>query len=118
MSSQTGHSQRQQKSPSPVMPPKTAKVRKSALKDTKKSVSRSRSPLRRSVQFANPVDQDMAAPKSDSQAGMMRMKDAREAAPRKEGESRQARKTRIFNYKRQEEAKHSEEEKKRPPKSK
>lgn len=33
------------------------------------------------------------------------MKDAREAVPRKDGESRQQWKNRIFNYKRQEEAK-------------
>ena len=81
-------------------------------------MSRSRSPLRRSVQFANPVDQEVPAAKAEMDSGMMRMKTARDAVPRKEGESRQAWKSRIFNYKRQEEAKHGEQEKRRPPRGK
>ncbi len=88
------------------------------MKKERESPSRSRSPLKRAVQFAEPLEHDMDAKSSEAQAGMMRMRTARDAVPRKEGESRQAWKNRIFNYKRQEEAKHVQEEKKRPAKGK
>ena len=73
-------------------------------KEERKSKSRSRSPLRRHIQFAEPVSKVVTAAEEEAVKGM-RMKDAREAVPRKEGESRQQWKNRIFNYKRQEEAK-------------
>jgi len=73
-------------------------------KEEKKSVSRSRSPLKRQVHFADPVSKVVKQPTEEENQGM-RMKDARDAVPRKEGESRQQWKNRIFNYKRQEEAK-------------
>ena len=88
------------------------------MKKVKESPRRSRSPLKRSVQFAEPLEHDMDAKSSDPQSGMMRMKTARDAVPRKEGESRQAWKNRIFNYKRLEESKHAQEEKKRPARGK
>lgn len=99
-----GPPQRQPLSPSPVRK-KTAQERTSAMKkEEKKSKSRSRSPLRRQVQFAEPVSRVVPDGAEGSNPGM-RMKDAREAVPRKDGESRQQWKNRIFNYKRQEEAK-------------
>lgn len=67
-------------------------------------MSRSRSPLKRQVHFADPVSKVVDQAAEDGSQGM-RMKDARDAVPRKEGESRQQWKNRIFNYKRQEEAK-------------
>ena len=95
-----------QPSRSPVKEKVKAPQRTSALKnkEEKKSMSRSRSPLRRHVQFVEPVDQGTSATGEDMNQGM-RMKDARDAVPRREGESRQQWKNRVFNYKRQEEAK-------------
>lgn len=98
-----GPPQRQPQSPSPVT--KKVSERTSAMKkEERKSKSRSRSPLRRHIQFAEPVSKVVTAAEEEAVKGM-RMKDAREAVPRKEGESRQQWKNRIFNYKRQEEAK-------------
>ena len=60
--------------------------------------------MKRQVHFADPVSKVVKQPTEEENQGM-RMKDARDAVPRKEGESRQQWKNRIFNYKRQEEAK-------------
>ena len=98
-----GPPQRQPTSPSPVKT--AARPRSSAMKkEEKRSVSKSRSPLRRQVNFAEPVSKVISGATEDGSQGM-RMKDARDAVPRKDGESRQQWKNRIFNYKRQEEAK-------------
>ncbi len=92
-------------SPSPVKEKAKGSQRTPALKkEVKKSQSRSRSPLKRHVQFVEPVSGQ--APVTAEEAGQgMRMRDARDAVPRKEGESRQQWKNRIFSFKRQEEAK-------------
>ena len=86
----------------PKSPPRTPALKKK--KEEKKSGSRSRSPLRRHVQFVEPVNRGAPTTGEDMGQGM-RMKDARDAVPRREGETRQQWKNRIFNYKRQEEAK-------------
>ena len=77
--------------------------RKPALKKPgKKSPSRSRSPIERRVRFAE--DEKPTAPIADgTQSGLMRMKEAREAVPRLEGESRAQWKNRVFNHKRKHE---------------
>ena len=63
------------------------------------SPSRSRSPLERRVQF-DPNVKDMNQPPEDAQPGLMRMKEARAAVPRKDGETRSQWKTRVFQNKR------------------
>ena len=64
---------------------------------------RSRSPLKRQVRFASPLTSEV--PEDAGKAGLMRMKDAREAVPRLENESRTQWKNRIFQHKRKEEEK-------------
>ena len=77
--------------------------RKPALrKPGKKSPSRSRSPIERKVRFAE--DEKPTAPAGDgTQLGLMRMKEAREAVPRLDGESRAQWKNRVFQHKRKHE---------------
>lgn len=52
-----------------------------------KSPSRSRSPIERKVQF-DPYVNEVPGQKEEAQPGLMRMKEARAAVPRKEGETR------------------------------
>ena len=68
---------------------------------------RSKSPLKRQVRFAQ---KDKVIPPAEVAAvglGGMRMAEARAAVPRKSGETRQAWKSRIFDFKRKEEEKQS-----------
>ena len=73
-------------------------------KETRSRSPRSKSPLRRSVRFS---DKEKVIPPVPAGSGKeqlgMRMKEARDAVPRKEGETRQSWKNRIFNYKRAQE---------------
>ena len=102
---QPGPPQRHPLSQSPVREKPKGAPRSSALKkEERESASRSKSPGRRHVKFAEPVNKASSTTAEDGGQGM-RMKDARDAVPRKEGESRQQWKNRIFNYKRQEESK-------------
>ena len=87
-------------------PVRKAEVKKEDSSPRKRSRSpRSKSPLKRQVKFA-PKSQEIP-PKEVAQVGLggMRMAEARAAVPRKSGETRSAWKSRIFDYKRQEEEK-------------
>ena len=94
-----------QRHPQPAITEEAEKqkpARKTALRSPRKeSPNRSRSPLPRKVQVQfDPKEKEIPAELGDSNPNLMRMKDAREAVPRKEGESRNDWKNRIFQHKR------------------
>eukprot|EP00435_Cladocopium_sp_Y103_P060385 s256_g22.t1 len=68
---------------------------------------RRRSPIPRKVQF-DPRERDIPADPGDNNPHLMRMKAAREAVPRKDGETRQQWKSRVFQFK----SKHEEQKEK------
>jgi len=86
-----------------VEPEEKDPPRKPALKRPgKKSPSRSRSPLERKVRFADD-EKDAAPAGGGSASGLMRMKEARDAVPRLDGETRSQWKSRVFQHKRKHE---------------
>jgi hypothetical protein len=87
-----------------VSPQRKEGERKGALRPPqRKNLSRSRSPLERRVQFSG-VDKEIPSHADSASSHLMRMKDARDAVPRKEGETRAAWKKRVFDNKRRTEA--------------
>ena len=96
----------------PKIPPVSAGAvepkRKPALKEAadKRPLSprrdRSRSPLERKVQI-DPKAKVIPNEENRDNSGLMRMKDAREAVPRLDGERRSKWKQRIFQHKRKKE---------------
>ena len=64
--------------------------------------------MKRQVKCQDPLTSVIPEPAQDPRPGLMRMKDAREAVPRKENESRSQWKNRVFEHKRREEEKHGQ----------
>lgn len=57
------------------------------------------------MKFQNPLEKEIPRESEEEVKGLMRMKEAREAVPRKENESRSQWKSRVFQHKREEEQK-------------
>ena len=91
-------------------PVEKKETRKPVLRD-RRSPRRSRSPIKRSVKFKAPLEKEIPGTGlAGADSGLMRMAQAREAMPRLENESRANWKKRVFDFKREEEAKHGRRE--------
>lgn len=102
----TAPSQRHPK-PATTVKEEPEKERKPALRSPRRgSPKRSRSPLARRVQF-DPKDKTIPADGAEENSHLMRMKEARDAVPRRDGESRSQWKSRVFQHKREFEDKNS-----------